>query len=588
VRAQAVQEEIVRPRPVYCPVEHLHRSRRVADDACAGRFTLCGLTLELRLPPDWLGEELPADEELRIEWTKFAWGLDLAHAYAATGDARYRETWATLVRSWIEQVPVERDATEVAARRVLWWIYAWQTFGPARFGGGFEELLLDSIRRHLRHVRAHLTPARNHRTLELYALFVAALALPELDPGGAVLRFAVRELEENLRTDFREDGVHRESSTHYHLIVLRSLLAWRENARRFGLRLATDVDARLSRACDFALHCHRPDGGVPALSDADGRGYPELLELAATLLGRPEVRWAATAGRQGSPPDERSASFPAGGYFFQRSGWGVERPFRDERFLVFDCGPLGDGGHGHYDLLSVELAAGGRPLVVDPGRYTYAEGRPNLRRWFKGTAAHNTVCVDGLDQTPYRRGKPRGAVAEGIFLGRVSGPGLDALYGEARSPAYDAVHRRRVVFVAGAYWVLEDRLEAATAHTYDLRFQLAPDVTVTLVVREDEHVTFRADGFALSVCPAPAAAVEQGWVSPEYGRRLPAPVLSVVQVRRREASFVSLLAPIGRGEPGPTLHVRGDGEVEVDGGSWRDRLSWRPGRAAVAWERETS
>ena len=36
----------VRPRPVYAVNGHLRRDRRVADDACAGRFTELGLTLD--------------------------------------------------------------------------------------------------------------------------------------------------------------------------------------------------------------------------------------------------------------------------------------------------------------------------------------------------------------------------------------------------------------------------------------------------------------------------------------------------------------------------------------------------------------
>ena len=135
----------------------------------------------------------------------------------------------------------------------------------------------------------------------------------------------------------------------------------------------------------------------------------------------------------------------------QRSGWS-----RRERFLIFDCGPLGDGGHGHYDLLSVEAHGDGRPLVVDPGRGTYSEEPPNLRRWFRGTAAHNTVCVDGLDQTPYTPRPPgRPGRAEARFLGRGTTPGLDVLAGEATSPAYEAVHERRIAFVGDA--LLGDR-----------------------------------------------------------------------------------------------------------------------------------
>jgi len=63
----------------------------------------------------------------------------------------------------------------------------------------------------------------------------------------------------------------------------------------------------------------------------------------------------------------------------------------------------------------LEIAALGKSLIIDPGRYTYSEHPPNLRHWFKGTAAHNTVCVDRLDQVAYRRGKPKKAVAAGAF-----------------------------------------------------------------------------------------------------------------------------------------------------------------------------
>ena len=98
---------------------------------------------------------------------------------------------------------------------------------------------------------------------------------------------------------------------------------------------------------------------------------------------------------------------------------------------------------------------------------------PNLRHWFRGTAAHNTVSVDGLDQTPYRRGQPRGPVAEGA-------PPRPATARRARraarprpaAPRYDAVppragrvRRRRL---------LADRGPAARRAAAPLRPALAP------------------------------------------------------------------------------------------------------------------
>jgi len=569
----------VRPRPVFCIVAAQHQDLERAAAVAEGTFTHLGVTVDAGDDPDWLGASVPADEEWRIDWWKFGYGLDLAYAHAQTGEARFKDAWCGLVESFLRAVPVGRDSTEVASRRVQNWIYAWSMFEG--LSPELEPRLLERIEAETAYVRRNLTPERNHRTLELFGLFLTALAFPSaLDERGELRDFALGELHRNLVSDFHADGVHREASTHYHAIVLRSLLAARENARLFGLAVPEGFDDLLARACEFALHSHRPDGEIAALSDSDGGSHLALLELAARLLDRDDFRWAASRGTGGKPPSERLASFPSGGYYFQRSGWGEgTRPFADERFLVLDCGPLGDGGHGHYDQLSVEIAAGGAPVIVDPGRYTYSEQPPNFRRWFKGTAAHNTVCVDGLDQTPYRRGKPKGPVAEGTLLRRVTEGRVDMLLAQAVSPTYDARHTRRILFVDDDYWVIEDRLEAPTPHRFDLRFHLAVQAQGRTTV---DGGAVRAPGLALVVAPPHRPVLEDGWVAPVYGEKEPAPVVSIAVEDSREATFVTLVVPLHEEQPVPTLQVTSSPDattVEVvgaGGGSRHDRLSWTP------------
>jgi hypothetical protein len=590
---------VARPRPVFCVIEHLRHDRRLADDACVGRFTELGQTLELGIEPGWLGASLPADEEWRIAWSKFYVGLDLAAAFRETARRRYQLAWERLVSSWIDQVPVGADPSDAVARRVLNWIYAWNAFADTpRFAGlapGLAERVVESIAAQISWLRGHLTAARNHRTLELYSLFIAGLALPEVDRGGGLVRSALAELDRNLSADFRADGVHVEASTHYHLIVVRSFVGVRENAARFGIALPARFDERLARALDVALHCRRPDGLIPALSDADTGSYAELLELAARQLERPDYLYAATAGARGGPPAARNESYPAGGYHVQRSGWGDGGTrYEDERFLIFDCGPLGDGGHGHYDLLSVELAAGGRPLILDPGRYTYHEGEPNLRHWFKGTAAHNTVCVDRLDQTEYHRRKPKGPVAEGRLLQRVEADGLDILWGEALSPRYDARHRRRVIFVAGEYWTFEDHLEAERPHRYDQRWHLAPEAHGAVELSMSDGGTLvQAPGLALLFPPGLDVSLKPGWYAPEYGVKLPAPVVSAVADGAAEARLIAVAVPLAPGAAPPALRVLapapGGAEILVEGvgdrGEASDAIAWREDEPDARWRR---
>jgi hypothetical protein len=577
------------PRPVLCVIESGHRDLVVAADARAGRYTHAGVTLGLGRSPDWMSGGLDHDEEWRIEWVKLYEGLDLAHAYTVTGEPDFLTSWEDLVLSFCEQVPVGHDSADVSARRVQNWLYAWARFAAAPdFVGlrhGLAEVLTERIGADVAHLAEHLTAERNHRTLELYTLFLVALTL---DTGGCSAEAALDLLADNAAADVWDDGVHRECSSDYHLIVLRSLVGAVANARQAGLQVPAALVDATQRASDVALHLQRPDGLTPALSDGDQGDFRDLLELAATVLDRPDLAWAASGGRSGRPPARRAVSFPTGGYHVQRSGWGEgARAYADERFAVLDCGPLGDGGHGHYDQLSVELAGGGRPLVVDPGRYTYAEDDEGWRRHFKGTAAHNTVTVDGQDQTPYRRGKPRGPVSTARLLARFTEPGLDVLQGEVCSPVYDAVHIRTLALVDDDYWLVHDSLRASTPHSYQARWHLTPDAKDhTFVEYGSDQVTVTAPGVVLAVprwCGD--VTVECGWVSPTYGVKLSAPVVVVSVTGRADADIFTAIMP---GAARVEVRASCGDPVAVDvtrQGIGRDRVTWALDLGRPRWER---
>jgi uncharacterized heparinase superfamily protein len=379
------------------------------DALVAGRFELNGETHALPHPMDWLHNP-SADLEWHIMLHKFYYAVGLGAAYRECRDERYLRRWVELTETWIEQTPPDFIASDVTGRRVQNWIYAFHLFvveARAPLPRGFLTRFLASIDEQVRHLCAHLAPERNHRTLALYAIFLAGVVFPELRDAQRWRRFALDELVLNMERDLLADGVQCEQSTDYHHIVLRNYLCARRLARLNHIPVPAQMDRLLQRALDFALHACRPDGIVPAFSDGDARSHVDVLELGHGLYERDDLLYAATAGRRGTPPARRSAAFTQSGYYVMRSGWGErDEPYADERWLMYDCGPIGRGNHGHLDLHSFELAAYGRSLVVDPGRYSYDEsGDVNWRRVFRGTAYHNTVTVDGLEQARY---VPRG------------------------------------------------------------------------------------------------------------------------------------------------------------------------------------
>lgn len=505
---------------------------------------------------DWL-----ANPSIDIEWLimlhKCYFFVGLGQRYQATADPRYLNKWTDLTQSWINQVEPGFIASDVTGRRIQNWIFAFYYFVHCQshpcISPDFLRLFLNSLHQQVSYLCNHLTPARNHRTLELYAIFLAAVVFPEFKDARHWLAWSTKALTDNADQDILADGVHCELSTFYHHIVLKNLLAVKQLALDNGVDFPINYDRAIQRALEFALWVHKPDGTIPALSDGDTGSFLELLSHGQRLYGDPRLKYAATFGSSGRPPQERAKKFSCSGYCIVRSPWSSTGDFyQNGHYLIFDCGPLGAGNHGHLDLLNFELAAFGRSLVVDPGRFTYDEaGATNWRVQFRGTAYHNTVQVDGKNQTRYqysprhKKFKISGPAPDAKLHHFVSTRHFDFLHGSAHSHEYPAIHERKIFFACQEYWLIVDDLRDAVPHDYVLRFHLGAEARAKLRSWRAEHAHF-IDSPNLLVAQIGGepteAAIEPGYVSPRYGIKRRAPVLRY-QRHGRQTRFVSLLFP---------------------------------------------
>jgi Heparinase II/III N-terminus/Heparinase II/III-like protein len=598
------------PMSDVCLLKHFHGCNTVqfftmpdADetraDKIAGllknRFEFNGEAHVLSEPVDWLRNP-SGDVEWHILLHKFYYAVGLGMRFEATGDIRYAEKWVALTDSWIEQTPVDFIAADVTGRRIQNWIYAYRYFvthaRQVQIPADFHARFLKSLHEQVSFLVENLAPARNHRTLELYAIFLAAVVFPEWCNARTWREFALQELTANACKDILADGVHCELSTDYHHLVLRNFLCVRRLAQLNGIAVPGEFDDALVRALEFSMHVHKPDGLVPALSDGDIRDFRELLRQGYQLYGREDFLYAATEGQLGVAPSARSVLFPDSGYCVFRSGWGGgTRSFRDESYLVFDCGPLGEGNHGHFDLLSFELAAYGRSLVVDPGRYTYHEANDcNWRVKFRGTAYHNTVVIDGANQTSYlpgaRKYKVRGAAPEAEVRAFESRRGFDFVHGIARSHEYPAVHERFIAMIGGEYWIVSDRLTSAGNHSYDLYFHLSPSAQGhTRITNTHGTCLISSPNLLIAQCEhqETTVTVEDGFVSPRYGVKHAAPVVRFNQ-NACSTMFHTVLVPFALTQPEITvraLPVWSDEGVLVGEEAQALRINFGHGEAAL-------
>jgi Heparinase II/III N-terminus/Heparinase II/III-like protein len=548
-------------------VDETQTGRAKSDQVLSNRFDLNEEAYELRPGFDWTANP-SADVEWLILLHKFYYAAGLGVAFDETKDRRYAEKWAELTDQWIAAVPLDFMPSDVAGRRIQNWIsahYYFVTLNRApNVSPDFYLRFLDSLRRQVEHLKANLTPARNHRTLELWAIFQAAVVFPEFRDASEWLEFANRELLANAQSDLLSDGVQCELSTDYHHIALRNFLYAIRLAALNGIEMPADLHRLVRRALEFSLYAHKPDGWIPALSDGDTGSFLPLLKQGYELYGDKAMLYVATKGKQGRPPASRSRGFEQSGYYILRSGWGEREPFGDERYLIFDCGPLGAGNHGHLDLLSFEMSAYGQSLIVDPGRFTYHEpppdsGETNWRALFRGTGYHNTVLVDGKNQTRYEfhKGKFRikGEAPQHELKAFVSHDGFDYLHGVARSREYEVAHERKIVFLCPDYWLVVDRLLSEAPHDYRQLFHLS-ERAYGRTSMSVERRTILIDSPRLIIAhaaePDVAPSIKEGFVSPAYGVKRAAPVVSFAR-RTAGACYHTVLYPYKADRPEITV-----------------------------------
>src|SRR5260221_599972 len=389
--------------------------------------------------------------------------------------------------------------------------------------------------------------------------------LPELRRASVWRERGWRILAQQLARQIYDDGVYFEQATYYQRYTADIYLHAVILADRNGFAVPRPMRDRLALAIDHLAFLARGDGSIPVMGDDDGgrlvlleeRGLTDVraaLATSAVVLDRAEH--AAVAGgvteevlwllgpagvhdaesRVGRPPPvETSKLFPIGGYAIMRSGWGEHA-----LHAVIDCGPLGalNCGHAHADALSLELAVGACPIIVDPGTYTYTASA-EARDHFRHTAAHNTVTLNGeassVPAGPFSWEHRAEATVEQWWTGSFTDWVVGRHDGFGRL-GIGASHRRSVLHVRGEYWIVVDTVDSDVASDAVAHFHAAEGATPesraerSLVLRfpcgaERPRLFFGIAG------DVDAVAVENDWISPSYGRRVRAPVVRVASRR---------------------------------------------------------
>jgi hypothetical protein len=520
--------------------------------------------------------------DIKFLWevNRHLWWAPLAQAYALSGDLRFLHPLGRLIKSWLDACPYATGANWSSpvehGIRLINWSVVWALIGghrsPLFAGVDGQRLLqrwLDSIYQHMRFASdnySFYSSADNHLIGEAAGVYVAAHVWDRWAQARRLRDAAKNILEREALRQFGSDGVNLEQATCYHKFSLQFLLAAGLCGRANGDDFSPALWSRIESAITVIASMMDSAGHIPPIGDSDdgevwrlGHGpdfnsYCSMVAIGAALFQRGDLQAKAEScgvaadaqvpwlpGLIAPPADAHGrhvlpTRFEHGGYVILGDELHTPQEFR----VTFDCGPLGYNriaGHGHADALSVQVGWGGVPMLVDPGTYCY-NAAPAFRHFFRGTYAHNTLVVDGRDQSDY------GASFLWLrdvncTLARNETPDrcpVHASHDGYLRLADPVIHHRRVTLRDGdGVLVIEDWIDSAKPHQVELLWHAPSGATL---VPDGDSWTLTAQGRSLCLSidgsdSLDASLIEgresppQGWVSTRFYDRAPAPVLSV-------------------------------------------------------------
>jgi hypothetical protein len=461
----------------------------------------------------------------------FEYAADLASAWAQTGQHAFVDQFIELTDHWITSTSVgTRDGWDPypTSIRTANWLRAVLAFDDA-LPHAVRDRVLSSTHAQLRHLARRLEwhLLGNHLLKNLHALALGGLVFD--DAAGRMWRERMTDVFwEQLSKQLAADGGHIERSPMYHAIVLGDALELLHLQTACGAPPSREGRECVGRAVAAFVRLSRGDGTLHLFNDA-ANGIAPGADLLAGQARAAGVEW---------PADPQGAwSLPNSGFF------GFADASTGERFII-DGGPPGPSyqpAHAHCGTLSFELDLGGRPCIVDSGTPGY-EGDP-LRGYARSTRAHNTVAIGGHEQSEvwgtFRMARRASVPYAGIDAAR----GGFAFAG-ACSPYHDrgAVHHRRVERTDRG-WRIADHVDGADGAPVIGFIHLHPGFHAVAenggITARASHAVIRFDVWGADAVRVldPRDGVEHGYYCPEFGLRLPAPIIELAIERNDGRMF---------------------------------------------------
>ena len=351
-------------------------ARFSAEELMQDRFTFLHAAHSLNPNGKWTVEEETPLWNFNLHYFEFL--FPLWNAFRISGDSQYLQQAVRLMTDWIEQNPLSGGGTGwesyTTALRVTNWL-SFLSIAWKELPSDFRSEAARSLHEQYRYLSTHLEKdiLGNHYLEDLKALVLCAVFFQD-EP---MLRKARNELLKECGEEILEDGMHFELSMTYHNLILEGLIRTAAALREYG-QDDPELEQYIRKMLDAAWSMEESTDRIPLFNDSGNNAARSLSALVSAAKNHLQMT-----------PEYRTQFPDAGYYIFQRGKWK----------MIVDAGQPGPAyipGHAHCDALSFELYRDGKPAAVNCGTYAYQTG---MRDFFRGTSAHNTVKINGREQS---------------------------------------------------------------------------------------------------------------------------------------------------------------------------------------------
>ncbi|MEG2908012.1 MAG: alginate lyase family protein [Erysipelotrichaceae bacterium] len=429
----------------------------------------------------------------------------LAKTYYVTGNIMYFNEFRNLFMDWNEHNlflhGVEWKSAMEVAIRVNSWIFSYAFLFEAmkKYNNEYSdllELISNGIKVMVNYIikhRARFSSTNNHLIVEMYAVCLAGVFF-EYKPW---IKYSSKILTKELKKQNHIDGVNKEMSLHYQSFIMEAygllMLIFNKN----NIHIPNDWPIYLNNMSEFVCDCcgnfgetivfgDNDEGKILDLSGVKFDHYRYVLDLMGLVLSKryselnslhENLYWLFTSHEiDKSRKKEKYLSslsncYKKGGYTIIRS--------KDRKVLIgIDHADLGLGklaAHGHADALSFQLFVKGIPVFVDSGTFNY-HIYPEDRDCFRKTDNHNTVSIDGKDQSemlgPFMWGKK----AKCSLLEYKNDP--DQVKISAKVEYGDIEHIRTLTYDFESLVNIKDMVKSSKRYT--LTFLVNPEIEINV------------------------------------------------------------------------------------------------------------